>query len=370
MERDHPLISIVIPTRERIETLRSTISTALDQKSQRFEVLISDNASADGTAEFVSSIADGRLRYVNTGQRLSMSANWDFALEHARGDYVLIIGDDDAVLPGALDRLIIDMERNPSDVYSWPKHVYVWPDSGRGAYVESLAAQADGHSVDLAKLSMSVLAMGGWGHYSLPSMYHSLVARRIPDEMRQRFGHVYHAALPDVFMALCVPAFVAAAWNVGYSVTAHGRSSKSNGWVATPNQQPIQIQRFIKEYGDYHLHPSLYPDVPVMANLAPDAVLVARDLFADHYKRAAFGYEAMWALICREARVFKWRVSPRDVVRRRASIRKYHRLRLVTFAEYLAWHGAHAIYSRIATRRTTSTAARDIGTFVRDLSHA
>jgi hypothetical protein len=40
------------------------------------------------------------------------------------------------------------------------------------------------------------------------------------------------------------------------------------------------------------------------------------------------------------------------------------------FAEYLAWHGAQAVYSRIARRRTTSTAARDIGTFVRDLSHA
>lgn len=364
-----PLITVIIPTRERIETLRSTVSTALDQKSRRFEVLVSDNASSDGTTEFVSSIADQRLRYVNTGRRLSMSANWDFALEHARGEYVVVIGDDDAVLPGALDRLIIDMERNPSDVYSWPKHVYVWPDSERGAYVESFAAQVGGRSLDLAERSMRVLAMGGWGHYALPSMYHSLVARRIPDEMRQRFGHVYHAALPDVFMALCVPAFATMAWDVGYSVTAHGRSSKANGWVATPNQQPIQIHRFIKEYGDYQLHPSLYPDIPMMANLAPDAVLVARDLFADHYKRSAFGYEAMWALICREARVFKWRVSPWDVIRNRANIRRYHRLGLATFAQYLAWHGAHAIYSRIARRRSTSTAAPDIGTFVRDLGH-
>jgi len=365
-----PLISIVIPTRERIETLRSTLGTALDQRSQRIEVLVSDNASSDGTAEFVTSITDERLRYVNPGRRLSMSANWDFALDHARGDYIVIIGDDDAVLPGCVDRLITDMEHNPSDVYSWPKHVYVWPDSGRDAYVESIAAQADGRWLDLAKLSRKVLAMGGWGHYSLPSMYHSLVARRIPDEMRQRFGRVYQAALPDVFMALCVPAFTDVAWDVGYSVTAHGRSSKSNGWVATPNQQPTQIQRFIREYGDYHIHSSLYPDIPVIANLAPDAVLVAKDLFADHYARATFGYEAMWALMCREAHVFKWRIAPWDVVRNRARIRKYHALRLLRFAEYLVWHGAHAVYSRIVRRGTMSSAARDIRTFVREISHA
>jgi glycosyltransferase involved in cell wall biosynthesis len=365
-----PLISIVIPTRERIETLRSTVSTALDQRSQRIEVLVSDNASSDGTAEFVKSIGDERLHYVNPGRRLSMSANWDFALEHARGEYIVIIGDDDAVLPGNVDRLITDMEHHPSDVYSWPKHVYVWPDTGRSAYVESIAAQADGRWLNLTRLSIQVLAMGGWGHYSLPSMYHSLVARRIPDEMRRKFGRVYHAALPDVFMALCIPAFTDVAWDVGYCITAHGRSSKSNGWVATPNQQPTQIRRFIKEYGDYQLHASLYPDIPVIANLAPDAVLVAKEMFADHYAQAAFGYEAMWAVICREAHVFKWRITPWDVVRDRKRIRKYHALRLLTFAKHLAWHGAHAIHSRVVTRRTTSSAPGDIGTFVREISHA
>src|SRR5687767_2195524 len=101
MEPDRPLISIVIPTRERVETLRSTLRTALNQESQRIEVLVSDNASTDGTAEFVASIRDPRLRYVNPGQRVSMSDNWDFALRSARGEYVVIIGDDDAVVPGA-----------------------------------------------------------------------------------------------------------------------------------------------------------------------------------------------------------------------------------------------------------------------------
>src|SRR5438094_861105 len=99
-----PIITVVIPTRERVATLRSTVATALDQRSRDLEVLVSDNASNDGTAAFIHTVADARLRYVNTGRRLSMSANWEFALEHVRGEYILIVGDDDALLPGALDR--------------------------------------------------------------------------------------------------------------------------------------------------------------------------------------------------------------------------------------------------------------------------
>jgi glycosyltransferase involved in cell wall biosynthesis len=370
MDQDRPLISIVIPTRERIETLRSTLSTALDQKSQRIEVLVADNASRDGTAEFVRSIVDARLRYVNPARRLSMSANWDFALLHARGAYIVIIGDDDAVVPGAIDRLILDMGRCRSEVYSWPKHVYVWPDSGRNAYVESIAPQTGPRWLDLDRRSRSVLTMGGWGHYSLPSMYHSLVSRRIPDQMRERYGRVYHSAMPDVFMTMCIPAFAASAWDVGYSVTVHGRSSKSNGWVVTNNQQPTQIKRFLSEYGEYRPHPTLYPAIPIIANLTPDAVLVARDLFADHYAEATFGYEAMWALICREAHIFKWRIAPWDVVRMRAGIRRYHHFGLLRFLAYLAWHAGHAIHSRIAKRGTRTSAADDIGTFVREIGRA
>ncbi|MBA3739639.1 MAG: glycosyltransferase family 2 protein [Chloroflexi bacterium] len=92
----------MIPTRERIQTLRVTLGTALDHRSQRIEVLVADNASSDGTAEFVASLADTRLRYVSPSRRLSMGANWDFALTHARGSYIVIIGDDDAVQPGAI----------------------------------------------------------------------------------------------------------------------------------------------------------------------------------------------------------------------------------------------------------------------------
>ena len=120
-----PLLSIVIPTRERMETLSSAIATALDQRSRRFEVLVCDNHSQDGTRELVGAIRDPRLRYVNPGARVSMSDNWEFALRLAEGRHVLFIGDDDAVMPGAIDRLEPLLESNASPIFTWPRATYM-----------------------------------------------------------------------------------------------------------------------------------------------------------------------------------------------------------------------------------------------------
>jgi glycosyltransferase involved in cell wall biosynthesis len=325
-------------------------------RSDRIEVLIADNASTDGTRGFVESVRDPRIRYVNSGTRLSMSANWEFAVQHAVGDYIMIIGDDDAIVPGALDRLISDVATHASDVYFWPKHMYVWPTTGRNAYVETLAPQTQAAPLDLGRLSRFVLRMGGWRYALLPSMYHSLVARRIPDAMRHRFGRVYHTSEPDVFMMMSIPVFTPTAWNVGYSVTVHGRSPKSNGWAFTVKEEPKGLLRFLSEYGEYDLHPTLYPEVPKLANLTADTLLRARDMYNDYYKNYPFGYEAMWAYMCREAAVFNFHLSPLVVLRDRQRIRRYHPLRVERFLAFLAFQ--MAVETRARLRRRTQTAQR------------
>jgi hypothetical protein len=196
-------------------------------------------------------------------------------------------------------------------------------------------------------------------------MYHSLVSRRIPDAIRELHGRVYHATAPDVFMSLCIPAFTGVARDVGYSVTVHGRSPRSNGWLVTVDKEPEQIQWFVREYGNYQIHPTLYPNVPILANLAPDSVLRARDLFAEHYQGTPFGYEAMWAVICRDAPTFKWRVTPWEVVSERTRIRQYHSLRLPVFAAYLAMHAAATGRARLVKRPLKKQIAPSIAEFVR-----
>ena len=97
--------TIVIPTRERADTLVHTLASALALDYDNYTVLISDNASDDSTAALVSGFNDPRIRYLNTGKRISMSHNWEFALDHVADGWVTVLGDDDAILPDALKRV-------------------------------------------------------------------------------------------------------------------------------------------------------------------------------------------------------------------------------------------------------------------------
>src|SRR3989442_13171553 len=100
-----PMISVVVPTRERCDTLAATLQTCLDEDYENCEIIISDNFSHDDTKNVVASLRDDRVRYINRGQRIGMSQNWESALSQVRGDYVTHVGVDDGLVPVLVRRL-------------------------------------------------------------------------------------------------------------------------------------------------------------------------------------------------------------------------------------------------------------------------
>ncbi len=52
MSPHDPLISVIVPTRERAETLVFTLRSAIDQELTSYEVVVSDNFSQDPLASY------------------------------------------------------------------------------------------------------------------------------------------------------------------------------------------------------------------------------------------------------------------------------------------------------------------------------
>jgi glycosyltransferase involved in cell wall biosynthesis len=338
-----PIISLIIATRERAQTLAFTLASALNQDSQDFEVVVSDNVSEDETREVISRRLDPRVRYFRTERRLSMCDNYEFALLQARGKYVIFIGDDDAVMPHGLDKLIaIIRAASESLIYMWPVHVYDWPVGDRSAKVAHFARARPAMYLDLKPKAASVMRRGGWRCLDLPSPYHCAVPKRILDSIRLRTGRVFHSTQPDVFTAMAIPALADRALNVGFTVTLNGRSARSNGLGFVSRSALPNIERFIREYGDYQFHPSLYPGVSGAAKMIPDAVLVARDLFEDFYRGIDFDYGSMWAFVYRLNFV-----SRGQILRSIREIRRYHKFSLVRFLIYSFVHDIAGIRRRL-----------------------
>lgn len=108
-----PLATIAIPTFNRAPLLKDCIDSALAQTFDRFEVVVSDNASTDDTQNVLAGFDDSRLRIVRQDTNIGLIPNWNACLAAARGDYVVILPDDDRLAPHFLARCFELIERQP-----------------------------------------------------------------------------------------------------------------------------------------------------------------------------------------------------------------------------------------------------------------
>jgi glycosyltransferase involved in cell wall biosynthesis len=97
MPRNQSLITIGIPTYNRVTQLERAIESALNQDYNNIEVIVSDNASTDETESFCRQICAGenRLKYMRQTENIGPTANFTAVLRAASGKYFMWLGDDD-----------------------------------------------------------------------------------------------------------------------------------------------------------------------------------------------------------------------------------------------------------------------------------
>ena len=111
-----PTFSVCVPTYNYGRFMTDTIESVLQQDLEDFELIITDDASTDGTRELVESYAadDKRVRYVLNEKRLGMNGNIKRAADLARGRYIKMLCADDFLAPRCLSRMSALMDAHPS----------------------------------------------------------------------------------------------------------------------------------------------------------------------------------------------------------------------------------------------------------------
>jgi glycosyltransferase involved in cell wall biosynthesis len=103
------------------------LNSVLEQNSEDFELIVSDNHSIDGTWQYLSSLKDSRVRAVKPDEPLSMARHFDFAIGQAIGEWITVLGDDDALQPYFFDLAEKLTLASPHPVISSPRAYYFWP---------------------------------------------------------------------------------------------------------------------------------------------------------------------------------------------------------------------------------------------------
>ena len=107
-------VTIAIPTYNRADRfLRSAIECALSQTWADLDILVSDNCSTDDTEAVVRSYDDPRIRYVRQDVNIGANSNFNYCVDHAEGEYLLLFHDDDAIDPDMIESCMLAAEGQP-----------------------------------------------------------------------------------------------------------------------------------------------------------------------------------------------------------------------------------------------------------------
>jgi glycosyltransferase involved in cell wall biosynthesis len=101
-----PVISVVIPTRNRNALLHRAIQSVLVQTFTDFEIIVVDDASTDQTRLIVKDIKDDRFHYINLENKSGGAKARNTGIENSKGEYVAFLDDDDEWLPEKLQKQI------------------------------------------------------------------------------------------------------------------------------------------------------------------------------------------------------------------------------------------------------------------------
>lgn len=120
MNSREPAVSVGVPVYNGAASLRATLDALLAQTYPDFEIIISDNASTDGTGVVCTEFAsrDDRIRYIHQPKNIGPERNFKFVVDKARGRYFMWSACDDIRSPDFLEENVQFLEANPGFVAS------------------------------------------------------------------------------------------------------------------------------------------------------------------------------------------------------------------------------------------------------------
>lgn len=225
--------TVVIPTRDRSDTLLYCLQTALSQDYDSYEILVSDNASTDATEQVVKSLSDSRIKYINTGRRVSMSHNWEFALSHIHEGWVTILGDDDALVPGALEKVNEIIRKTGAEAIRSNGASYIWPSLSGEKFGHLKFSLREGYTILNSRNRLLDVLSGESAYNTLPMLYNGgFVDSSLIAKARSVSGDFFHSMTPDVYSAI-VFAMLTETYVYSYQALAiNGASHHSGGTAA------------------------------------------------------------------------------------------------------------------------------------------
>lgn len=298
-----PLLSVVIPTRNRMPTLEHSIANVL-ASGDDLEVVVHDTSDdPDAWAVVARRFGDEpRLRYHYTAPPQSFADTFDKAVSFARGRFVTIIGDDDGILPQLLEcTRMIDaagweaITPSTSAAYNWPdfRHLYYGDSDAGRLSVRPFTGAVE--QIDVAR-ELERTARGGFQEFGrLPRIYYGVVRRDRLEALRERAGAYFVGTSPDISGAVGLATVVTRLVRLDYPVFLPGSSANSGAGRSGMKKHVGSLRETPQTAAFADTWPCEVPPFYAVQTVWAQAALATLDALGESEVRSRFGLARLHA---------------------------------------------------------------------------
>lgn len=236
-----PLFSVLIPTRNRADLLKYAIQSVLEQDCDDYELIISDNDSSGDTRRVSLDFRSPKLRYVNTGKYLTANDSYQFAYTQAAGDYILLLSDDDYLMPSVLRQVKAVIQKASAKMVSWGYITY-YDNSNDVDSRNTIMIRKSEFTNKIVKISTkevlkTYFSLGDTDlqerHPPHPSAI--CISRRIANEINNDYGVFYAPPLADISAISRSLGYADFLFIIDKPLAIIGRGSRSAVYMYTNN---------------------------------------------------------------------------------------------------------------------------------------
>lgn len=260
------ILSVVIPTRNRIDCAKYCVLSALKATSES-EIVILDSGDDDQLISILENVVGKaedfkRIQYYKTSKSLNVVENFEAGIEYCKGTYITYLGDDDLIGPN-IESICRCAEINGVDsitsyglkfgvAYYWPgvKSKYFGDAYDSKVFVWSMSGEH--HLIDVNKEMDLTKSNIGFGLAKLPRIYHGLVSRDLVNKVISKHGKLFGGVSPDIYSAVLLSLNCEKPMFIDYPVCVPGASAKSEAGsgAARTDRQGFYDSAYLSRFKD------------------------------------------------------------------------------------------------------------------------
>lgn len=246
-----PLLSIVVPTKNRYKYLKHLVELVSNFCCEELELVIQDNSDNNSEfLQFLNTKSNIFIKYYYDNTPLTSVENFDKAILNSKGEYVCFIGDDDGVMRYVLDCVKWMKKNNIEALRSSQAHYFYDKLSLKGKSINNkLVFQVPKITYRYLNpiYALKKLFKNGCELNYIPTVYNGIVKRDVLNCIYDRLGTFFPGASADIANGVALCFYLKSYVIVDFPVIIGGSSINTGGGVGRNKNYDIKNVPFISE---------------------------------------------------------------------------------------------------------------------------